>query len=102
MPVTIISAVPKYISKEEHGQLTAATPSSFADIPPVLRHKQEHVRAVFDPPVQDLSEDDLKKGTVYILERSVSLYRFNCQYALIWHALAHLYSSPRAQAVVSR
>ena len=48
MPVTTISAVPKHISKEEHGQLTAATPSSFADIPPVLRHKQEHVRAVFD------------------------------------------------------
>ncbi|KAL5503903.1 hypothetical protein ACEPAH_7974 [Sanghuangporus vaninii] len=71
MPVTVITAVPAFISKEEHAQLTAATPSSFSDILPVLRHKQENVRAVFDPPVPDLSEDELKQGTVYILESAL-------------------------------
>ncbi|KAI5119010.1 hypothetical protein M0805_004419 [Coniferiporia weirii] len=66
--VTTISAAPSCISPDEHRERTAATPASFADIPPVLQHKEQNVQAVFDPPFADLSEDELKNGTVYIIE----------------------------------
>lgn len=35
--LTKIDQAPAHISEDEHAQLTASTPASFADIPPVLR-----------------------------------------------------------------
>jgi nucleotide-sensitive chloride channel 1A len=58
---------PRFITPEEHRQLTTSTPTSFGDIPPVLRHKEENVQVTFDPPIPDLGTTD--KGTLYIIER---------------------------------
>lgn len=69
--ITIINAPPVSISPDEHRERTAATPASFSDIPPVLRHKEENAQVVIDPLVSDLTEEELKKGTVYIIERYV-------------------------------
>ncbi|KAA1467360.1 hypothetical protein DENSPDRAFT_832381 [Dentipellis sp. KUC8613] len=66
--VTIIPAVPHFISPEEHKTLTGATPTSFSDIPPVLRHKEENVTVTFDPPVEGFSVDDGLQGTLYVIE----------------------------------
>ncbi|THH11010.1 hypothetical protein EW145_g924 [Phellinidium pouzarii] len=69
MPVVAtISAIPICISPNEHSERTAATPASFADIPPVLRLKEQNVQMLFDPPVADLSEEELKNGSIYIIE----------------------------------
>ena len=59
--------LPKFITPDEHKQLTASTPSSFGDIPPVLQHKEESVQVTFDPPIPDLGSDE--KGTLYVIER---------------------------------
>ena len=67
--VTFIDAVPKHISAEEHRLLTGVTPASFADIPPILRHKVQDVSAAFDPPLDDFSQEDSARGTLYIIER---------------------------------
>ncbi|KAF8674177.1 volume decrease after cellular swelling [Rhizoctonia solani] len=52
---------PKFITLDEHKQLTASTPSSFGDIPPILQRKEENVQITFDPPVPDFSSEG--KGT---------------------------------------
>lgn len=57
------------ITVEEHTDLIASTPSSFADIPSVLRRKEQNIRLVFDPPVTDFSEQELSAGTLYVIER---------------------------------
>ena len=67
--VTFIDAVPNHISVEEHRSLTGVTPASFADIPPVLRHKVQDVSVAFDPPLDGLSQEDSARGTLYIIER---------------------------------
>jgi hypothetical protein len=68
-PIQLISALPKCVSLEEHTSLIASTPASFSDIPPVLRHKQENVSVIFDPPLDNLSQELLVKGTLYVIER---------------------------------
>ncbi|KAF5327537.1 hypothetical protein D9619_004362 [Psilocybe cf. subviscida] len=60
-----ISAVPKYISKEEHSALVASTPASFGDIPPVIRHKEENVSITLDPGFGIFT--NATQGTLYIL-----------------------------------
>lgn len=66
--ITIISALPHYVSREEHAEITSRTPENFSDIPPVLRRKEEGVRVALEPPLPDWTPDDLK-GTLYIIER---------------------------------
>lgn len=67
--VTIIDALPIFITLEEYNEAAQATPTSFSDIPPVIRHKAENVRITFTPPVPGLSEDELSRGTLFIIER---------------------------------
>ncbi|KAI0774969.1 regulator of volume decrease after cellular swelling-domain-containing protein [Trametes elegans] len=55
MAITLIDTLPKFISTEEHRNLVASTPASFADIPPVLRHKEENV-------------SDSANGELYVIE----------------------------------
>jgi chloride channel, nucleotide-sensitive, 1A len=69
--ITIIDALPHFISEDEHKARTSSTPESFADIPPVLRHRQVGVSVQFEPPLQELSPDELKDGTLYVIERQV-------------------------------
>ncbi len=52
--------------------LTGATPTSFSDIPSVLRQKVDNVRVAFDPPLEDFSPEDSALGTLYIIERFFS------------------------------
>lgn len=67
--VTIIADPPHSVSPAEHAEIVTATPSNFADIPPVLRLKQENVSIEFDPPVEGLSSEEISKGSLYITER---------------------------------
>jgi nucleotide-sensitive chloride channel 1A len=69
--ISIIETLPEFISEDEHRTRTSSTPNSFADIPPVLRHSQSNVSIKFEPPIQELTADDLKGGTLYVLERYV-------------------------------
>lgn len=70
--VTFIDAIPNHISEEDHRSLTVATPVSFSDIPPVLRHKVNDVAVAFDPPLDGFSSEDSARGTLYIIERYMS------------------------------
>jgi len=67
--VSFIDAIPNHVSEEEHRTLTGATPTSFSDIPPVLRQKVDNVRVAFDPPLDGFSPEDGALGTLYIIER---------------------------------
>ncbi len=44
-----IADVPNFVSKEEHTALVGSTPTSFNDIPPILKHKEENVSVAIDP-----------------------------------------------------
>ncbi|KAF7297148.1 hypothetical protein MIND_00947800 [Mycena indigotica] len=65
---TLISAVPSFISREEHTAIVAQTPASFNDIPPVLCHQEENVRVTLDPPLEGFSTEDASHGTLYVIE----------------------------------
>lgn len=69
--VTIITAQPLSITPEEYNEASQTTPLSFSDIPPVLRLKAENIRISFKPSLTDLSEEELSKGTLYVIERYV-------------------------------
>ena len=70
-PFTLITELPTHISPEEHKNIVASTPSSFSSIPPVLRHKEENVSVTIDPPLEGFPAEDLKSGTLYVIERYV-------------------------------
>lgn len=59
---------------EEHRTLTGATPTSFSDIPPVLRQKVDNVRLTFDPLFDGFSPEDGALGTLYIIERFLTSF----------------------------
>ena len=67
--VSFTDAIPNHVSVEEHRTLTGTTPTSFGDIPPVLRQKVDNVRLTFDPPLDGFSPEDGTLGTLYIIER---------------------------------
>lgn len=68
---TLISSVPHFVSREEHTSIAAATPVSFTDIPPVLRHKEDNVSVTLEPPLDGFSTQDGAHGTLYVIERFV-------------------------------
>jgi len=72
--VSFTDAIPNHVSVEEHRALTGATPTSFSDIPPVLRQKVDNVRLTFDPSLDGFSPEDGALGTLYIIE-SVLVYQ---------------------------
>jgi nucleotide-sensitive chloride channel 1A len=67
--VSLIDAIPNHVSIEEHRTLTGTTPTSFGDIPPVLRQRVDNVRLTFDPSLDGFSPEDGALGTLYIIER---------------------------------
>ena len=73
--VSFTDAIPNHVSVEEHRTLTGVTPTSFGDIPPVLRHKVDNVRLTFDPALDGFSPEDGALGTLYIIERFSSFHR---------------------------
>ncbi|KAH9836738.1 regulator of volume decrease after cellular swelling-domain-containing protein [Rhodofomes roseus] len=70
-PFTLIAELPAHISPEEHRNIVASTPASFASIPPVLRHKEENVSVTIDPPLEGFPAQDLAHGTLYIIENAL-------------------------------
>lgn len=69
--LTLIDALPRFISPDEHKTLIASTPTSFTDIPPVLQHTQSNVSITLDPPFPAFGAEDCAKGTLYVIERRV-------------------------------
>ncbi|EMD33396.1 hypothetical protein CERSUDRAFT_126142 [Gelatoporia subvermispora B] len=99
-PVILISAVPTFITPDEHRQAVASTPASFNDIPPVLRHKEENVSVTLEPSVEGLSAEDCASGTLYVIE-SVLVFMsstgrgFQVSYPCITlHAISRAESGP--------
>ncbi|RPD75039.1 hypothetical protein L226DRAFT_534629 [Lentinus tigrinus ALCF2SS1-7] len=68
MPISLVSSLPTHISPEEHKTLSASTPASFADIPPVLRHQEPNVSVTLEPPLEGFSAEDGANGTLYVIE----------------------------------
>nr|VWO96075.1 N/A [Ganoderma boninense] len=68
MAIGVVCALPTHISPDEHRAISASTPASFADIPPVLRHKQQNVSVSLDPPLDGFSTQDAANGTLYVIE----------------------------------
>ncbi|PIL29890.1 transporter [Ganoderma sinense ZZ0214-1] len=68
MAISVVTALPTHISPDEHKNISASTPASFADIPPVLRHQEQNVAVTLDPPLDGFSTDDAANGTLYIIE----------------------------------
>ncbi|KIJ66808.1 hypothetical protein HYDPIDRAFT_180518 [Hydnomerulius pinastri MD-312] len=69
--VTIITAVPSFVSPEEHRNIVGSTPASFNDIPPVLRHKEENVSVSVDPPLDGFTAEDAANGVLYVIESAL-------------------------------
>ncbi|KAF4613912.1 hypothetical protein D9613_007854 [Agrocybe pediades] len=96
--VTLINALPKFVTPEEHATLVASTPESFKDIPPVVRHVEEDVTITLDPPLENNTGPI--HGTLYILT-SVLVFMssngvgFQVEYrAITLHAVSRGESGP--------
>lgn len=68
-PITPVTAIPNYITPEQHHEAIASTPASFNDIPPVLRHKEENVSVTIEPPLEEFPATECADGTLYVIER---------------------------------
>jgi len=53
--ITALTSPAPALSRDELAALSAATPSTFSDIPPLLRHQEESVHFSIDPPCQGFS-----------------------------------------------
>ncbi|TFK27124.1 hypothetical protein FA15DRAFT_636074 [Coprinopsis marcescibilis] len=65
--VNLINGVPNFVTDEEYRSLAASTPTSFNDLPPILKRKEENVSVTLDPPVDGFSEQDAASGTLLVL-----------------------------------
>ncbi|PFH53131.1 hypothetical protein AMATHDRAFT_138305 [Amanita thiersii Skay4041] len=98
--VTLISTLPYYISKEEHGSLLSSTPDSFNDIPAVLVYKEDNVSVTLDPPVDGFTQQDAAQGTLYVISSSLVFMSntgrgFQIQYpSITLHAIARASTQP--------
>ncbi|KAF8838583.1 hypothetical protein BDN67DRAFT_907062 [Paxillus ammoniavirescens] len=68
---TIITAVPKFVSPEEHRNIVGSTPTSFNDILPVLRHQEVNVSISLDPPLDEFTMEDGTNGVLYVIESAL-------------------------------
>ncbi|KAF9243557.1 regulator of volume decrease after cellular swelling-domain-containing protein [Melanogaster broomeanus] len=91
---TIITHVPTFVSPEEHRNIVGSTPTSFNDIPPVLRHKEENVTVSLDPPLDEFTAEDGAHGVLYVIESALVFMSstgrgFQVQYpAITLHAIS--------------
>lgn len=93
MAVVFTETVPPFNTLEQHKTLVSSTPENFADIPAVLRHKQENVRVAFDPPID--SHPTWSSGTLYVIDSFLVFIQdadqkgFQIEYpAIILHAVS--------------
>ncbi|KAI6125126.1 regulator of volume decrease after cellular swelling-domain-containing protein [Pisolithus croceorrhizus] len=68
---TIITSVPLSVSPEQHREIVGATPGSFNDIPPVLRHREDDVSITFEPTLEEFTAEDGRGGTLYVIESAL-------------------------------
>ena len=68
-PPALVDSLPVYVSLEEHINLISSTPTSFNEIPPVLRHREDNVSITLDPPLEGFSSAECVSGTLYIIEK---------------------------------
>jgi len=67
--ITLIQSLPNFVSEDEYGTIIGSTPSSFATLPSVIKHKEENTSVKIDPPIEGFTEEDAKNGTLYVLTR---------------------------------
>ncbi|EIN04995.1 hypothetical protein PUNSTDRAFT_47229 [Punctularia strigosozonata HHB-11173 SS5] len=96
--VTLITAVPNHVSPEEHRTIVGATPSSFSDIPPVLRHKEENVKVALEPPVEGFGEADAASGTLYVIESALTFMSSTGKGFQVLYPSITLHAVSRAEA----
>ncbi|KAJ3786150.1 regulator of volume decrease after cellular swelling-domain-containing protein [Lentinula aff. detonsa] len=88
MAATLIGAVPKFVSPEEHRNIVGSTPVSFNDIPPVLRH-EEPVSVTFEPSLDGFNEVDGKEGVFVLIFMSKTGKGFQIEYpSITLHAVS--------------
>ncbi|KAH9481731.1 Methylosome subunit pICln [Psilocybe cubensis] len=98
--VNLITAVPHFVTQEEHTALVASTPNSFSDIPPVIKHKEENVTVTLDPPLEGFPSSDGVQGTLYVLTSVLAFMGangtgFSIEYPVITlHAVSRGESGP--------
>ena len=64
---TPTTEVPHYISPDGHDDLTSSTPSSFQDIPPILRFQDDAVEVIIVPTI-GWAGDGKVKGRIWVTE----------------------------------
>ncbi|KAH7919374.1 hypothetical protein BV22DRAFT_1040967 [Leucogyrophana mollusca] len=97
--ITAITSVPPFISPEEHQTISASTPNSFSDIPPILRHHERGVRVTLDPPLDGWTEGEAVEGDLYVIESALVFSSpgraFQIEYpAITLHAVSRSESGP--------
>ena len=74
MPVTLLTAPPAALSRDELVAISAETPSTFEGIPPLTRHHEpQGVRIRVDPPFDGFTGDRLVDGQLFVTEECVPL-----------------------------
>ena len=74
-----LSSPPQYITAEAHDNLTSSTPSSFTDIPPVLRFEDGDVQVEMSPITGWEGWNGRVNGQLWVTEAYV--------YTSIWPAI---------------
>ncbi|PPQ85373.1 hypothetical protein CVT25_006404 [Psilocybe cyanescens] len=98
--VNLITALPNFVTQEEHTALVASTPNSFSDIPAVIKHKEENVTVTLDPPLENFSNENAIQGTLYVLTSALIFMAtngtgFSIEYPVITlHAVSRGESGP--------
>lgn len=100
--ITLVVAVPPFVSQEEYNTLIASTPNSFNDLPAVLKHKEDDVSVKIDPSLQGFSEEDAAKGTLYLLTRHVHPLEHSGMQFLTPNSRTDTLSSLQLPVVISR
>ncbi|BGP43704.1 hypothetical protein JCM10449v2_007749 [Rhodotorula kratochvilovae] len=74
MAITLLTAPPAALSRDELLAISAATPSSFEGIPPLTRHHEpQGVRIRVDPPLQGFTGEGLE-GALWVTEEALSFF----------------------------
>ncbi|KAH7912318.1 regulator of volume decrease after cellular swelling-domain-containing protein [Hygrophoropsis aurantiaca] len=97
--ITAITSIPAFVSPEEHRDLAASTPTSFSNIPPILRHREQGVRVSLDPPLEGWTEGEAIEGDLYVIESALVFSSpgrsFQIEYpAITLHAVSRSASGP--------
>ncbi|KAL1745412.1 regulator of volume decrease after cellular swelling-domain-containing protein [Schizophyllum fasciatum] len=98
MPCSTITEIPSFATPEEHRELTGSTPASFAELRPVLRHKEENVSVTLDPPLEGFSAEDGAQGTLFVIESALFFMSANGRGLQIDYPSITLHAISRAES----